>query len=78
MEEFRPAVEGHLILNERLDFPASARDSLDDAIRRASAERGVKDASCLVVPFIIRVVEVAAGVARPGEGSFQITDENPD
>jgi len=44
----------------------------------SAAERGVKDASCLVVPFIIRVVEVAAGVAPPGEGSFQITDENPD
>ena len=44
----------------------------------SAAERRVKDASCLVVPFIIRVVEVAAGLAQPGEGSFRITDENPD
>ncbi|MFH0963329.1 MAG: hypothetical protein V2A58_04885 [Planctomycetota bacterium] len=41
----------------------------------SAAERTIKDASCLAVPFIIRVVEVAAGVARPGEGTFTITDE---
>lgn len=44
----------------------------------SAAERTIKDASCMAIPLIIRTVEVAAGVADPVEGSFKITEENPE
>jgi len=44
----------------------------------SAAERTIKDASCMAVPLIIRVIEVAAGVAPPTTGTFTITDEVPE
>ena len=44
----------------------------------SAAERTIKDAACMAIPLIIRVVEVAAGVAVPSTGTFTVTDEVPE
>ena len=44
----------------------------------SAAERTIKDASCMAIPLIIRVAEVAAGLAPSTEGSFSITEEVPE
>lgn len=44
----------------------------------SAAERTIKDASCMAIPLMVRVVEVAAGVAAPSTGTFTVTDEAPE